>query len=289
MRKIMAKLNIELKTLLKILMLIIGAGIVAVGLELFLVQNNIIDGGVVGISIMASYLTDLPLGLFIFVLNLPFMVLGYQHIGKNFVISSLIGICFLWVWITPLSSMKPLTNDLLLAAIFGGVFVGFGVGIILRSGGSLDGTEIVAILVQRSKDVSIGEVVMFFNVFILGSSGLIFGWDRAMYSLIAYFIAFKTIDIVVEGLDESKSVTIISNKHQEISDAILHNLGRGVTHIYGKGGCSGEDKEILFSVVSRLEISTLKSIIEEIDPDAFIAVEHVHEVLGGNFQKRAIH
>jgi len=274
---------------LNVVFLIAGAAVVALGLELFLVPNNIIDGGVVGISIMVSYLSGLPLGMFLVVLNLPFMVIGYKQIGKKFVISSLIAIGALALFVSLLHSVDPLTGDLLLGAIFGGVFVGTGVGLIIRSGGSLDGTEIIAIIVQRSRDVSIGEVVMFFNVFILGSSAFIFGWDRALYSLIAYFVAFKSIDVVVEGLDESKSVTIISNKPDEISTAILNNLGRGVTHIYGKGGCSGEDKEILFSVISRLELSTLKSIINEIDPDAFIAVEHVHEVLGGSFQKRAVH
>ena len=270
-------------------MLVVGAAITAVGLELFLVPNNIIDGGVVGISIMISFLTQLPLGIFVVVLNIPFLFVGYKHIGTTFVIFSLVALSALAVSTTLLHVVPPLTEDLLLAAIFGGVFIGIGVGIILRSGGSLDGTEIIAILIQRSKDVSIGQVVMFFNVFILGSSALVFGWDRALYSLIAYFVAFKTIDVVVEGLDESKSVIIISNKYEEISTAILTNLGRGVTHIYGKGGCSQEDKEILYCIISRLELSTLKSLIYEIDPDAFIAVEHVHEVLGGSFRKDPIH
>ncbi len=285
----MAELNTELKRVFRLLMLVLGAGIAATGLEIFLVPNHIIDGGIVGISIMVSYLTQLPLGIFVVVLNLPFMIIGYKQIGKNFVIYSIIAIIALALFVTLLHPISRLTEDLLLAAIFGGVFVGVGVGIILRSGGSLDGTEILAILAHRSKGFSIGEVVMFFNVFILGSSGLIFGWDRAMYSLIAYFIAFKAIDVVIDGLEESKSVTIISDKYQEISDAILNSLGRGVTHLYGKGGCSQENKEILFCIIARLELATLKSLIEEIDENAFIAIEDVHEVLGGAFGKRAIH
>ncbi len=154
---------------------------------------------------------------------------------------------------------------------------------------ALDGTEILAILAHRSKGFSIGQVVMFFNVFILGSAGLVFGWDRAMYSLIAYFVAFRTIDVVIDGLDESKSVTIISNKPSEISEAILARLGRGLTHVYGKGGYSKEDKEILYCIVTRLELAKLKSIIQEIDDSAFVAIEDVHEVLGGGFRKRTIH
>lgn len=285
----MTGLSRELKLTFRVLMLVLGAAITATGLEIFLVPNHIIDGGIVGISIMVSYLTQIQLGLFLVVFNLPFLFVGYKHIGSTFVISSIVAISSLALFIVVLQPIPRLTGDLLLAAIFGGVLVGIGVGIIIRSGGSLDGTEIVAILAQRSKGFSIGEVVMFFNIFILGSSGVVFGWDRAMYSLIAYFVAFKTIDVVIDGLDESKSVTIISGKHEEISDAILNKLGRGVTHFYGKGGCSQEDKEILYCIVTRLELATLKSLINEIDENAFIAIEHVHEVLGGGFRKKAIH
>jgi len=255
-----------------------------------LVPNKIIDGGIVGVSIILSYLTKAPLGFFLVVLNVPFfVVVGYKHLGKSFVFLSLVSVSFLALFVTLLHPVPRLTEDLLLAAIFGGVLVGIGVGLILRSGGSLDGTEVVAILAHRTKGFSIGEVVMFFNIFILGSSGLVFGWDRAMYSLIAYYVAFKTIDVVIEGLEESKSVTIISSKPDEISQAILDNLGRGLTHIFGKGGYSREDKEILYCIVTRLELATLKSIIHEIDDGAFIAIEDVHEVLGGGFRKRAIH
>ncbi|KKM11656.1 membrane protein [Clostridiales bacterium PH28_bin88] len=269
--------------------LVIGSAIVATGLEIFLVPNSIIDGGVVGISIIISHLTKLPLGLFLVALNVPFLFLGYKYIGKTFVISTFTGVTTLALFVTLLHPVPRLTGDLLLAAIFGGVLVGTGVGMIIKNGGSLDGTEILAILAHRTKGFSIGEVVMFFNVFILGSAGLVFGWDRAMYSLIAYFIAFRTIDVVIDGLDESKSVTIISNKPNEISEAILARLGRGLTHVYGKGGYSKEDKEILYCIVTRLELAKLKSIIQEIDDSAFVAIEDVHEVLGGGFRKKAIH
>lgn len=269
--------------------LVIGSAIVATGLEIFLVPNFIIDGGVVGISIIISHLTKLPLGLFLVALNVPFLFLGYKYIGKTFVISTFTGVTTLALFVTLLHPVPRLTGDLLLAAIFGGVLVGTGVGIIIKNGGSLDGTEILAILAHRTKGFSIGEVVMFFNVFILGSAGLVFGWDRAMYSLIAYFVAFRTIDVVIDGLDESKSVTIISNKPNEISEAILARLGRGLTHVYGKGGYSKEDKEILYCIVTRLELAKLKSIIQEIDDSAFVAIEDVHEVLGGGFRKKAIH
>lgn len=279
----------ELRTIFRFCWLIIGAAISATGLEIFLIPNSIIDGGVVGISIITSHLTKIPIGAYLVALNFPFLFMGYKHIGKTFVISTFIGVTALASFVTLLHPVPGVTEDLLLAAIFGGVLVGTGVGIIIKNGGSLDGTEIVAILAHRTRGFSIGEVIMFFNIFILGSAGLVFGWDRAMYSLIAYYVAYRTIDVVIDGLDESKSVTIISSKPEEISAAILARLGRGLTHVYGKGGYSKEDKEILYCIVTRLELAKLKSIIQELDDNAFVAIENVHEVLGGGFHKRAIH
>ena len=185
--------------------------------------------------------------------------------------------------------MPGLTNDVLLAAVFGGIILGIGVGIIIRYGGSLDGTEMVAIIINKQTAFSVGEMVMFFNIFILSSAGLVFGWDRAMYSLIAYFIAFKVIDITIEGLDEAKAAIIVSEKADTIAEAILARLGRGVTFLNGKGGFSKNQKPILYSVVTRLEIAKLKSIIADIDENAFVTVNDVSDVMGGKHKKRSIH
>ncbi|HEX6971921.1 MAG TPA: YitT family protein, partial [Limnochordia bacterium] len=182
-----------------------------------------------------------------------------------------------------------ITQDLLLATVFGGVILGLGVGIVVRNGGSSDGTEILALVAGKKFAFSVGEIVMFLNIFILGSAGLVFGWDRAMYSLIAYFIAFKTIDAVIVGFDESKSVTIISKKYAEIEDVIINRLGRTVTRLHGQRGYSKEETDVLLCIVTRLELSKLKSIIAEQDPNAFVAIENVHDVLGGRFGKRSIH
>ncbi|TCP61029.1 YitT family protein [Heliophilum fasciatum] len=266
-----------------------GAILVAIGLEMFLVPNQIIDGGVVGVSIILSHLFNLPLGIFILILNLPFLVLGYRQIGKTFTISTLYSVTWLAVAVQFVHGSPLITEDLLLSSVFGGMTLGIGVGVILRSSGSLDGTEILAIILTRKFAFSVGEIIMFFNIFILGSAGFVFGWDKAMYSLITYFIAYKTIDIVLEGLNESKSVTIISSNPAEIAEAIIARLGRGVTYLYGKGGFTGEDKEILYCVVTRLELAKLRQIVLDIDPQAFIAVEHVAEVMGGRFAKKAIH
>lgn len=267
----------------------LGAALVSVGLEIFLVPNNIIDGGVVGISIITSALSSMPLGLFLFLFNLPFLILGYKQIGKTFALSTLYSVLLMSVGTTLLHSVPPITIDPLLAAVFGGIILGIGVGLVIRSGGSLDGTEIVAILFSKKSAFSVGEIVMFINLFILGSAGFVFGWDRAMYSLIAYYIAFKMIDITIEGFDESKSVWIISDNNKEIGDAILSRLGRGVTYLNGEGGFTGGAKRVIFCVITRLEEAKLKTIVEELDPSAFLAVGNIHDVKGGRFKKKDIH
>jgi uncharacterized membrane-anchored protein YitT (DUF2179 family) len=277
------------KLALRGFLITIGAVLMAVGLEIFLVPNNVIDGGIAGISIMASHLTGLSLGIFLFALNLPFIFIGYKQIGKTFAISTLYGIIILSIAATLLHPVEPFTDDLLLATVFGGIFIGVGIGMVIRSGGSLDGTEILAILSNSKLPFSVGEIIMFFNIFILGAAGFVFTWDRAMYSLIAYFIAYKTIDLTITGLEESKSAWIISENHKEIGDAILHRLGRGVTYLKGEGAYTGDEKGVVFCVITRLEEAKLKDIVDEFDSSAFLAIADIAEVKGGRFKKRGIH
>lgn len=273
---------------LRAAMILIGASLSAIGLEIFLIPNNLIDGGIVGISIMTSTLTHLPLGVFTFCLNVPFLLIGYRQIGKTFVLSTLFAITCLSVGVSLLRPIPGLTHDIFLAAIFGGIINGAGVGLIIRAGGSLDGTEMVAIIFDKKTSFSIGEIVMFFNVFILGASGFLYGWDRAMYSLVTYFIAYKVIDIVVEGLDESKAVMIVSSLYADISEALTARLGRGVTLLKGQGGYSKIDTTVIYVVVSRLELAKMKSIVLDFDSDALITVGNV-EVAGKKYKKKAIH
>ena len=269
--------------------IIFGSILMGVGLEEFLVPNRILDGGIVGISIILSHLTGLRLGVFIFLLNIPFFFLGYKQIGKTFALSTVLGITTLSITTSLLHEVPVFTEDLLLATVFGGIVLGAGVGTVIRFGGSLDGTEILAILINKRFPFSVGEIVMFFNIFIFTMAGFVFGWDRAMYSLIAYFIAYKVMDIMITGLDESKSVWIISEKHQLIGETLLARLGRGVTYLSGEGAFTGDDKKVIFCVVTRLEEAKLKSIVEEIDTAAFLAIASISEVRGGRFKKRAIH
>lgn len=283
--KKLSRINILKRTI----MIVIGAILAGVGLEIFLIPNQVIDGGIVGISIMLSHLSGLKLGLFLFVLNIPFFFIGYKQIGKTFAISTIVGITVLSITTYLLHPVPAFTADILLATVFGGIILGIGVGIVIRNGGSMDGTEILSILINKKTSFSVGEIIMFFNFFILGSSGFVFGWDRAMYSYIAYFIAYKTIDIVIQGLDESKSVWIISDKYIIIGEALMARLGRGVTYFNGEGAYSKENKKVIFCVITRLEEAKLKAIVEEIDPAAFVAVGNVSEVRGGRFKKKNIH
>lgn len=273
----------------KYIALFIGAIITAAGLEIFLVPNNIIDGGVVGISIMASSMTNFELGDLIFVLNLPFIYLGYKQIGKQFACSTFFALFALSFWTDFFAPIARITDDFFLAAIFGGIVTGTGVGLIIRNGGSLDGTEIVSIILDKKTSFSVGEIVMFINLFILSSAGFVFGQEKAMYSLVAYFVISKMIDVVIKGLDESYGVFIVTDEPEEITSALMDRLGRGVTLLHGEGGYTGDDKKILYSVVTRLEVDKLKEIALEKDEHAFVTINPVHEIVGGRFNKRAIH
>lgn len=270
-------------------MIALGAILMAIGLELFLVPNLILDGGVVGVSIIISHLTGLPLGVFIFILNIPFFFLGYKQIGKTFALSTLFGITVLSIFTSLLHNIDAFTSDLLLSTVFGGVTLGMGVGLVIRNGGSLDGSEILAILFNKALPFSVGEIIMIINLVIFSVAGFVFTWEQAMYSFLAYFVAFKTIDIVIQGLDESKSVFIISDTVEDIGDAIMDRLGRGVTYLHGEGAYTGDNKKVIFTVITRLEEAKLKSIVEEIDDNAFLAVGNVAEVQGGRFKKKDIH
>ena len=267
----------------------LGAILMAVALELFLVPNNVLDGGIVGISIITSHLTKIKLGLIIFLLNIPFFFLGYKQIGRTFALSTLYGITILSISTALLNPIEPFVSEVFLATIFGGVILGIGVGLVIRYGGSLDGTEILAILLNKKSPFSVGEIVMLFNLFIFIAAGFVFTWESALYSMISYFIAYKSIDIVVQGLDESKSVWIISDEYEEIGDTINDRLGRGVTYLSGEGAYTGDDKKVVFCVITRLEEAKLKDIVLEIDPTSFIALGNITEVRGGRFKKRDIH
>lgn len=263
----------------------IGAILMGVALEKFLVPYDIIDGGIAGISIMVSHLTSVPLSALLFVINIPFLIIGYKQLGKGFAFSTLYGIAVMSITTGFLHHTGPFPDDKLLAVLFGGIVLGMGVGLVIRYGGCLDGVEVISILISKRLRVSVGNIIMVFNVIIFIIAGFVFEWSSAMYSMITYYIAIKVIDIVVEGLNESKSVTIISQKYEEISQDIVDRLGRTTTLMHATGGYSGKDTKVIYCVVSRIELSKLKSLVQARDMNAFIAVESVADVVGGSFKE----
>lgn len=265
----------------KILGLTIGAIIYSAGLNLFLIPNHIIDGGITGISLLVQALTGVPFSMLIVALNLPFFYLGYRRLGAGLAVSSTYAIVVLSLFSSIFEEMKPATTDPFLSTIFGGIIIGIGVGIVIKSGGSTDGTEIVAIWMDSKSSFSVGEIIMFFNFFILGAAGFVFSWNSAMYSLIAYFICSRMIDAVSTGLDSSKGIFIVTTEYDKVSDAIVHDMHRAVTRLHGQGGFLKDDKDVLYCVVTRLEVTKLKQVVHGIDPSAFLSVFDVQEVQGG--------
>ncbi|MBT2661871.1 YitT family protein [Bacillus sp. ISL-45] len=279
-----------IKEVIQLVTITIGAVIAAFGLDLFLVPNAILDGGVIGLSIIAAELTNISMSIFLLVFNLPFLYIGYRRMGLKFTLRTLYGVIILSGATAYLHHFEPVTDDLFLATIIGAVILGTGVGLVIRAGGALDGTEIIAILVSKKRTVSVGQIVMVMNLFIfILAALLVFSWETAMYSIITYFIAFKMIDVVVEGMEELKSVTIISDVPEEIAEALLKQLGRGMTYIQGQGVFSSEPKKIIYTIVSRIELSTLRSVVNEIDPNALVAIENVADVSGSNFDRSSGH
>lgn len=269
----------------KMIFLTTGAFIAGFAIDGFLVPNEMIDGGIVGVSMILSHLFKYNLGLLIIILNIPFVFLALTKMGKNFVLQTFFAISMLGV-ATNLFHNIQVTQDHLLATVFGGMILGVGVGIVLKNDGSLDGTEIMSLVLSKKYGLSVGEIIMAFNIFIYGASGLVFGWEQAMYSILTYFVAYRVIDVVLEGVETSKSIRIISDCAEKIGKVLIEDLEVGVTYLEGKGGYSGAQKTLIYCVVSRLEMSKVKEVVKKIDPSAFMSVVDVHEVYGIRMKKR---
>jgi len=267
----------------------VGAFFAAAALQIFLIPNALIDGGIVGISIIFSRVYGQQfLPVFLLLLNLPFVFLAWRFIRKTFVIHMLVAILFLAFFVKVLESI-PSFADPLEAIVIGGAMLGAGAGLIIRNGGCTDGTEILGILINRRYGFTVGQVILFISAFIFIAYGWIFqDWHIALRSLMTYIVAFKMMDIVIAGLEELKSVLIMCAKPEQISRIITHELGLGLTFLKGRGGYSGEDRDILFIVVERLDLAQLKEIVLQEDPTAFIAIENLHEVAYGRTAKVAL-
>ncbi|MFK7826609.1 MAG: YitT family protein [Oligoflexales bacterium] len=272
--------------------MILGAFIAAFSLEVFLVPNAIIDGGVIGVSILISKLFgDHLMYPLVVVLNLPFLYLAGKNISKVMVIQMIIALVAFaifgsWIGHSPdIAVFSAYKGDLLEIVVIGGLLLGFGVGLIIRSGGCLDGTEILGLLINKKYGISVGNVVLAVNAVIFTIAGFVFGdWHAPIQSLITFFVVIKIMDMVIMGIDEMKSVMIFSSKPMEIADTLMNTMGLGLTFIQGRGGFSGEHKEILFLMAERLQLAEIKHAVHSHDPLAFIAIENLHEVATNNLK-----
>lgn len=272
------------------LLIILGGIIAAYGLEAIMLPNRISDGGVTGISIMLSTVTGLPLGLLIAIINIPFLFLGYKQIGRTFAIRSAIGIVSLALATILMSHVPTIIEDNpFLVIVTGGFLLGVGMGLALRNGGALDGTDVLAVLVARNIPFSTSDVIIAINVIIFSFAVLVLGVEGAISSLISYFIATKVINVIDTGFDDSTFVYVVSSKPYEIGEAIQESLGRSVTYINGTGGYGKQELTVINCVINRLEENKMKTIIKHFDDNAFITFSDVSEVKGGRFRKRNVH
>src|SRR3989339_1463974 len=270
--------------LLSILWMAVGAFLAALSLKIFLQPNDLIDGGITGIAmILARVYDESYLAYFLLILNLPFIYLAFRYIRRTFVIYMSLAVILFAGSLYLLKGIAPFGGDTLEVIFFGGALLGIGAGLIIRYGGCLDGTEILAILINRKKGFTVGQIILVFNFFIFGAYGWIFqDWHIALKSLMMFVVAFKMIDMVMAGLNELKSVLIISSNPKHLSEAIMTQMGLGLTILHGKGGFSGNSKDILFVIVERLDLSDLKEVVLQEDPSAFMAIENLHEVVHGH-------
>lgn len=252
-------------------------------------SSRFIDGGVTGISMLLADVVGFPLAIWILVINLPFVALGFLQVGKKFAVKSALAIgglalCLAFV------KYPDVTPDKLLTAIFGGFFIGAGIGLAIRGGAVLDGTEIAALLVSKTSHLlRVGDVILILNIFIFLAAAFFLGIESALYSILTYFAASKTIDFILHGIEEYTGITIVSAHSEEIRSVILGDLGRGVTIYKGRGGFSEADQDILFCVVTRLEIAKVRKIVDEIDDSAFVVIQAISDAGGGLIKKRSIH
>ncbi len=272
------------------LFIFFGIFAAAFGLESFLLPNRFIDGGATGISLLVSEITEIPLAILIIFVNIPFLFMAYKTIGKQFAIKTLLAILGL-AMVLALINFPEVTQDKLLVAVFGGFFLGAGIGMSIRGGSVLDGTEILAIYLSKKLGVKIGDVIILINIFIFLAAAYLLSIEAALYSMLTYLAASKTLDFVVDGIEEYTGVTIISSKSEAIRQMISEKLGRGLTIYkasggYGKKGAQNE-YDVIYTVITRLEIRKLTVEIERIDEKAFVVMSRINDTRGGMIKKRS--
>lgn len=262
-------------------LIVLGIFSAALGLKGFLLSSRLIDGGVTGISMLVAAVSGWPLAILLLVINLPFVILGYRHIGRRFAVKGMLAISGLALTLA-LVKFPAVTPDKLLTAVFGGFFLGAGIGLAIRGGAVLDGTEVAALLISKSTAfLRVGDVILILNIFIFTAAAFLLGIETAMYSILTYFAASRTIDFIIHGIEEYTAITIISERSEVIRHEIIRSLGRGVTVLKAKRGLTDADQDVLYCVVTRLEIWKIKRLTREIDPKAFVLIHPLADAEGG--------
>jgi uncharacterized membrane-anchored protein YitT (DUF2179 family) len=274
-------------------LILIGISSATFGLRSFILPNNFIDGGAMGISLLLAELTPFSISMLVIFVNLPFMFMAVKQIGNVFAVRTTIAITMLALSLAFVST-PDMTHDKLLVAVFGGFFLGAGIGFSVRGGAVIDGTEVLAIFLSRKIGATIGDIIFIINIIIFSAAAYLLSVETALYSILTYLAASKTIDFIIEGIEEYMGVTIISVKHEEIRQMIIEKLGRGVTIYkgkggYGKTGIKARDMDVLYTVITRLEIARMQSEIEKIDANAFVVMTSVKDTKGGMIKKRPLH
>lgn len=270
----------------------LGVMSAAFGLKSFLLPNNFLDGGVVGISLLINFLTDINLSILLIIVNAPFIIIGYTQVSKIFAIKTLAAIVVLSLAISFIP-FPLVTNEKVLISFFGGFFLGLGIGLSIRGGSVIDGTEVLAIYTSRKTALTVGDFILFLNIVIFSVAAYLINIDTALYAILTYLVASKTVDFVVHGIEEYTSVMIVSQKSALIKEAIINNMGRGVTVLkgktgFGKKGVGDTDIDILYSVITRLELQKLKTEIAKVDEEAFVVENSVNDIKGGMIKKRPL-
>ena len=282
-------MNKYIREAINIFLIVLGIFSAAFGIKGFLLSSHFIDGGVTGVSMLGSEVAGVPLSISLVVINLPFIALGYKQVGKIFALKSALAIAGLAVVLATVS-FPDVTPDKLLTAVFGGFFIGAGIGLAIRGGAVLDGTEIAALLISKKSSIlKVADVILILNILIFVAAAFFLGAESAMYSILTYFAASKTIDFLLYGIEEYHAVVIVSDCHELIKNSIVSGLGRSVTIYKGQSGVSDTERDILYVVVTRLEIGEIKNAVKRIDENAFIIVHNLSDVEGGLIKRSEFH
>lgn len=281
------------------LMIIAGIFCATIGLEGFIIPNGLLDGGVTGISLLLAGITNLDVSVFIFLINLPFIFMGYRQVSRMFALKTFLAIITLssLLWWLHAIHFPVITQDKLLIAVFGGLFLGAGIGLAMRGGGVIDGTEVLALFLTRKASLQVGEIILLINILIFGVAAALHGIEVALYSILAYLSASKTVDFLTNGIEEYTGVFIISEQSEKIRKQIIVELGRGVTIFNGKRGLRGKkaqqdglnDMDIIYTVVTKLELTKVRNIVHDIDPACFMTTQSINSVKGGMIKTRKLH